>query len=531
MQKNISTKFDQDFYRNLSKFLLLASTLYLVLFFFSMKVSAQQNSVTAGQNQEKNVSSSIENKNSQTNNKIPADNSSQQDPSGQTSQNGQTDTDTDTAVFWLKDPILQKDAEDATGLPIEKITKKAAAQADIKISAAQLPDITDTQGLEFFRRVVVLALVDNSDIYTKWKEKPVNWDLWFALDSSVSFSSKIDLILAGSLRTIFPSGLNQEELAGLGSITVKDDNNWSSAAAGQLSTTIHLDKSNFKHFSLRFSDLGLAGTSVISAANLTGFSDNSISYASKVDLNRQTIDFDLNEANRSSYAKLSGNSYMENQAALGRPVNITLPLQLDFAGKTVTINTSFNIDFSDNIIQGVPVKVRYIDQKGHQLAPDESISGSIGDTFRVDRKVFKGYYLYQTIGQEQGLISDQEQTVTFIYKKVDAGHRSVQQGKTASNDNKRRSSSKKDFKTHKKHSKQITNSKTGNDRSSKPSAKSYFSNSRSDDTSSSQILINHLGKGKKDSLVNDLLICGSLSLIGLVAIGSAVYLIASNRKR
>ncbi|KGO31819.1 hypothetical protein Q757_04840 [Oenococcus alcoholitolerans] len=44
-------------------------------------------------------------------------------------------------------------------------------------------------------------------------------------------------------------------------------------------------------------------------------------------------------------------------------------------------------------------------------------------------------------------------------------------------------------------------------------------------------MINHLGKGKKDSLVNDLLICGSLSLIGLVAIGSAVYLIASNRKR
>lgn len=66
------------------------------------------------------------------------------------------------------------------------------------------------------------------------------------------------------------------------------------------------------------------------------------------------------------------------------------------------------------------VIVKYVDENGQSLTKDSSLSGNIGETYTSEAKEIDGYTLTATPENAAGKFTETEQTVTYIYKKVEA---------------------------------------------------------------------------------------------------------------
>ena len=71
------------------------------------------------------------------------------------------------------------------------------------------------------------------------------------------------------------------------------------------------------------------------------------------------------------------------------------------------------------VTQSQPVTVRYLDEKGNQLANNQVLTGDIGEIYQANQLSFAGYKLSRTEGQVSGTFSDRAQTVTFHYAQLD----------------------------------------------------------------------------------------------------------------
>ncbi|MBC2171453.1 MucBP domain-containing protein, partial [Listeria booriae] len=71
------------------------------------------------------------------------------------------------------------------------------------------------------------------------------------------------------------------------------------------------------------------------------------------------------------------------------------------------------------IKEAVPVSqsvtVRHLDTEGKMIAPDEVLTGAVGDTYEAQAKVVLGYRLVTTPANQTGTFGTEAQTVTFIY--------------------------------------------------------------------------------------------------------------------
>jgi len=67
------------------------------------------------------------------------------------------------------------------------------------------------------------------------------------------------------------------------------------------------------------------------------------------------------------------------------------------------------------VTQSQPVTVRYLDEKGNQLANNQVLTGDVGAIYQANQLRFAGYKLSRTEGQVSGTFSNQAQTVTFHY--------------------------------------------------------------------------------------------------------------------
>ncbi|WP_375178913.1 MucBP domain-containing protein [Enterococcus rotai] len=67
---------------------------------------------------------------------------------------------------------------------------------------------------------------------------------------------------------------------------------------------------------------------------------------------------------------------------------------------------------------GQPVTVHYQDEAGKELLPSETRSGLVGQTFEITAPEITGYELTELPANASGSFTDQEQTVTFVYKKT-----------------------------------------------------------------------------------------------------------------
>ncbi|MBC1475845.1 hypothetical protein HB852_14610 [Listeria grandensis] len=64
-----------------------------------------------------------------------------------------------------------------------------------------------------------------------------------------------------------------------------------------------------------------------------------------------------------------------------------------------------------------PVTVRYVDEKGDVLAPEDRLTGVLGEAYTAQVKTIDGYKLTKEPANRVGTFSTEAQTVTFVYTK------------------------------------------------------------------------------------------------------------------
>lgn len=73
--------------------------------------------------------------------------------------------------------------------------------------------------------------------------------------------------------------------------------------------------------------------------------------------------------------------------------------------------------YTKNPVLAKVVTVKYQDEEGKTLLPDITLNGFVGETYTSEEKDIKGYSLKEVQGTKTGQFSEEEQTVTYIYKK------------------------------------------------------------------------------------------------------------------
>ncbi|MGF1995100.1 MucBP domain-containing protein [Enterococcus casseliflavus] len=66
------------------------------------------------------------------------------------------------------------------------------------------------------------------------------------------------------------------------------------------------------------------------------------------------------------------------------------------------------------------VTVKYLDENGQTLAPNDTLSGYVGDPFTTEEKDISGYTLKEIQGDRIGTFSDVAQEVVYVYERSDA---------------------------------------------------------------------------------------------------------------
>ncbi|MBC2167424.1 hypothetical protein HCB26_12660 [Listeria booriae] len=79
------------------------------------------------------------------------------------------------------------------------------------------------------------------------------------------------------------------------------------------------------------------------------------------------------------------------------------------------------VDFKQQVLPAKatvqPVTVRYVDNQGEVLAPEERLTGVLGEAYEAQAKPIDGYQLTEEPANRVGTFSTEAQTVTFVYTK------------------------------------------------------------------------------------------------------------------
>ncbi|EGO2587798.1 MucBP domain-containing protein, partial [Enterococcus faecalis] len=63
------------------------------------------------------------------------------------------------------------------------------------------------------------------------------------------------------------------------------------------------------------------------------------------------------------------------------------------------------------------VKVKYVDEVGQEIAPEDTLTGNVGDQYQTQVKQVAGYVLKETPSNATGTYKEGTQTVTYVYQK------------------------------------------------------------------------------------------------------------------
>ncbi|EOH98803.1 hypothetical protein UAY_02071 [Enterococcus moraviensis ATCC BAA-383] len=86
---------------------------------------------------------------------------------------------------------------------------------------------------------------------------------------------------------------------------------------------------------------------------------------------------------------------------------------------TITDTKQFvNYVYSKNPVQASDITVKYQDDNGNKLADDVVKTGMIGEAYATEQKEMDGYIFKEVLGNATGFFTDQPQTVTYVYSKV-----------------------------------------------------------------------------------------------------------------
>lgn len=86
---------------------------------------------------------------------------------------------------------------------------------------------------------------------------------------------------------------------------------------------------------------------------------------------------------------------------------------------TITDTKQFvNYVYNKNPVQASDIMVKYQDDNGNKLADDVVKTGMIGEVYATEQKEMDGYIFKEVLGNATGFFTDQPQTVTYVYSKV-----------------------------------------------------------------------------------------------------------------
>lgn len=72
-----------------------------------------------------------------------------------------------------------------------------------------------------------------------------------------------------------------------------------------------------------------------------------------------------------------------------------------------------------NEITAAPVTVKYLDEKGTELALSELLTGKVGEAYEATEKIINGWVIKEIHGESKGVYTEEAQEVAYIYERVE----------------------------------------------------------------------------------------------------------------
>lgn len=82
-------------------------------------------------------------------------------------------------------------------------------------------------------------------------------------------------------------------------------------------------------------------------------------------------------------------------------------------------NQTISVVYEKEAVPSQNVNIKYVDQVGNQVAPDYSISGIVGENYKVTPKVISGYVVDDSkLPVETGQFTSSSKTITYVYNQI-----------------------------------------------------------------------------------------------------------------
>ncbi|HBM3499233.1 TPA: MucBP domain-containing protein, partial [Listeria innocua] len=85
----------------------------------------------------------------------------------------------------------------------------------------------------------------------------------------------------------------------------------------------------------------------------------------------------------------------------------------------VFTNANQTVTYVYEKADGAPVTVKYVDEDGNELATPDTLNGKIDAPYQSTAKSITGWAVQTTPANANGVFTDTNQTVTYVYEKVD----------------------------------------------------------------------------------------------------------------
>ena len=335
---------------------------------------------------------------------------------------------------WMPDKNLQKVIVECLGLNnVDEITKELLGSQHIHISDSStnlFGQITDFTGLEYANGVNFSLGSDTSSR---------TFDSVNDLLSS-DIKEKASWIFSGDLKSVFPNGIDCSKFNSYLNVGIDPHNTW------PINKVFSLNQNNYTSFFLSFSDAKIfnapfTDTNFMTYASLyIGNPYPSVPLHYNAEVQNSGIKFTLDPYYSVDYSKLVGQTFVNTPGQIQFPDGPFCQIHFSWESNVnnsnnLNVNASFSITFG---YVASDLTVKYQDISGNKIADFKTVSGNVGDAYDVSTDTYKqninGYTFKEVQGQTTGTLSDQGQTVTYVYTKnpVEAKPLTVRYHDTAS---------------------------------------------------------------------------------------------------
>ncbi|NSU16223.1 MucBP domain-containing protein, partial [Enterococcus faecalis] len=111
----------------------------------------------------------------------------------------------------------------------------------------------------------------------------------------------------------------------------------------------------------------------------------------------------VGESYTSTQKEITGYSFKEVQ---GNP-----------AGEISENEQTVTYVYTKDSVAGGKITVKYVDESGKEISGSEILTGNVGESYTSTQKEITGYSFKEVQGNPTGEISENEQTVTYVYTK------------------------------------------------------------------------------------------------------------------